>query len=141
MGESIKIEGLDKITATLDKLCDTSKLEKAMNNACLIVERDARSLCPKNTGKLRESIESNIVVESWEIKGVVGTPLEYAPYINYGTGIFAVKGGRKTPWCYQDDNGQWHTTSGQKPQPFLTNAFEQNKQAIIEQIKEGLKND
>ena len=31
--------------------------------------------------------------------------------------------GRKdVPWHYQDEEGNWHTTSGQKPNPFLTRA-------------------
>ncbi|WP_299043873.1 hypothetical protein [uncultured Campylobacter sp.] len=45
--------------------------------------------------------------------GVVYTPLEYAPYVEYGTGLFAVEGGRAdVPWSYQNDKGEWISTSG-----------------------------
>jgi HK97 gp10 family phage protein len=75
--------------------------------------------------------------------GYVFTPLEYAPYVEYGTGKFAVNGdGRKdVPWHYQDDKGEWHTTSGQKPQPFMGPALNENREEILRIIKEALHND
>ena len=71
--------------------------------------------------------------------GTVFTPLEYAPYVEYGTGLFAEKGGRKdVPWHYQDDKGEWHSTSGQKPQPFMRPALNENREEIMRIIKEAL---
>jgi hypothetical protein len=49
----------------------------------------------------------------------VGSNVEYAPYVEFGTGIYADEGGRQTPWRYQDDKGVWHITHGQKPVHFL----------------------
>ena len=75
------------------------------------------------------------------IEGVVFTPLEYAPYVEYGTGLFAEEGGRKdVPWCYQDDEGEWHTTSGQHPQPFMRPALDENREQILRILKEAIKN-
>ena len=63
----------------------------------------------------------------------------YAPYVEYGTGIFASEGnGRDTPWSYQDDEGNWHTTVGQKPQPFLKTALDKQKKNVIKIFKETL---
>ena len=45
------------------------------------------------------------------------------------------------PWNYQDDKGEWHSTSGQKPQPFMRPAVEDNRNRIIEILGEGIKND
>ena len=80
--------------------------------------------------------------ENDNIVGIVFTPLEYAPYIEFGTGLFAEDGGRmNVPWNYQDDEGNWHSTSGQKPQPFLHPALDENRELVKRTIKEGLSND
>ena len=58
--------------------------------------------------------------------GSVGCSLETAPFVHQGTGLYAKDGnGRKTPWKYEAVAGKykgWHTTRGQKPQPFLEDA-------------------
>lgn len=122
------------------QLLDEIALRNAMGRAMAIVERSAKEKAPKDTGALRRSITSEIGYEGGELVGTVFTPLEYAPYVEYGTGLFAEKGGRKdVPWCYQDDKGEWHTTSGQKPQPFMRPALNENREEIVRMIKEALK--
>jgi HK97 gp10 family phage protein len=97
---------------------------------------------PKGTGELRRSITSKVDEEGGDLVGIVYTPLEYAPYVEYGTGLFAEEGGRKdVPWHYQDDEGEWHTTSGQHPQPFMRPALNENREQIIRILKEGMNND
>ena len=96
----------------------------------------------KFAGALRSSITSKVENRNGHIEGTIFTPLEYAPYVEYGTGLFAESGGRKdVPWNYQDDKGEWHSTSGQKPQPFMRPAIEDNRNKIIEILGEGIKND
>lgn len=56
---------------------------------------------------------------------VVGTNVFYAPFIELGTGKYAEGGnGRSVPWKYQDEKGEWHTTSGYPPHPFLRPAVD-----------------
>lgn len=132
---SIRLEGLDEVLNSLDNLVDASKLDAALGKACAIVERAAKEKAPKDTGELRRSITSK--VENHE--GIVFTPLEYAPYVEFGTGLFAEEGGRThVPWNYQDDEGNWHSTSGQKPQPFMRPALDENRERILREIKEGI---
>ena len=139
---SIKFEGLDEILSSLEKLADPAKFEAAMGKACALVERDAKQNAPKDTGALRRSITSKVEHNGNEIQGIVFTPLEYAPYVEYGTGLFAEEGGRQdVPWTYQDDKGEWHTTNGQKPQPFMRPALDDNRAQILRILKEGLTND
>lgn len=139
---SIEIEGLDHLIYRLDTMTDTQNLEKSMERACLLVERSAKQRAEKDTGDLRRSITSKVEVNDDEVIGVIYTPLEYAPYVEYGTGLFAEKGGRQdVPWSYQDDKDHWHTTSGQKPQPYLRPALNQNKKKIDKFIMEGIMND
>lgn len=131
----IRLEGLEEVLGALDDLADTSNLNAALGKACALVERSAKQKAPKDTGDLRRSITSK--VEGTE--GVVYTPLEYAPYVEYGTGLFAENGGRQdVPWNYQDDKGEWHSTSGQKPQPYMRPALNENREEILRIIKEGL---
>lgn len=133
-----RIEGADHIIESLEDLIDMQKLEQTMGKACAIVERSAKQKAPKDTGALRRSITSKIEVVDDSIVGIVFTPLEYAPYVEYGTGLFAEEGGRiDVPWNYQDDKGEWHSTSGQKPQPYMRPALEENREKIKRLFEEG----
>lgn len=132
---SIEFRGLEEFIDSLEKLEDTKNVEAALGTACALVEAAAKQKAPKGNGDLRRSITSK--VENME--GVVYTPLEYAPYVEYGTGLFAENGGRTdVPWSYQDDEGEWHTTSGMPPQPYMRPALNENREQILRLIKEGL---
>ena len=133
----IQFEGLEEVLASIEELADVSNLETALGKACAIVEAEAKKKAPKDNGTLRRSITSKIDGD----KGIVFTPLFYAPYVEYGTGLFAESGGRKdVPWNYQDDEGEWHSTSGMKPHPFMRPALNENRERIVEILKEGLTN-
>lgn len=130
------LDNSDKLVSKLDKLTKTDGLEQLLNQACIIVENQAKINCPVKYGTLRNSITHEVE----GLQGVVGTNIEYAPYVELGTGLFAANGdGRKTPWSYQDENGEWHTTIGQHPQPYLKLALDQQRKAVIKLIREGLK--
>lgn len=136
-----EIKGLDAVLKKIDKTIGIEKIESNVQKACAIVERAAKENAPKGTGELRRSIASRVETDSdGNITGLVFSPLEYAPYVEYGTGLFAEEGnGRKdVPWNYQDDKGEWHSTSGMKPQPFLRPALEDNRVKIILTLKEGM---
>lgn len=138
----IRIEGIEEVIAKLDDVVDIQQVKKSMGKACALVERSAKQKAPKGTGELRRSITSKVENEAGGVVGVVFTPLEYAPYVEYGTGLFAENGGRTdVPWHYKDDEGEWHTTSGQHPQPFMRPALNENREQVIRILKEGITND
>ena len=140
MDFDIKFEGLDKIIDKIEDFDDVREMTSAMQQACNIVESAAKDKAPKDTGALRRSITSKVEVNGSEIDGTVFTPLEYAAFCEYGTGLFAENGnGRKTPWVYMDDKGNYHYTRGQHPQPYMRPALEENKDKIINMIKGALK--
>ena len=135
---NVEFEGAEKLIARLDKMSDEAALRKNLETAALLVERSAKQKAPKDTGALRRSITSKVE----GLEGIVYTPLEYAPYIEYGTGLFAEGNGRKdVPWNYQDDKGNWHSTSGLKPHPFMRPSLDENRQKILDILKEGVVND
>lgn len=115
---------------------DLSKyLSQGMAKACAVVQKSAREKAPSDTGALRRSIDFEVEEDGTE--GVVFSNLEYAPYVEVGTGIHSSKGnGRKTPWVYEGSHG-WVTTSGNKAQPFLEPAAMENQSEIAKQF-EGL---
>lgn len=132
----IEFNSFEELNEKLEKLVDKKKIEAALEKACALVERDAKTKAPKGNGELRRSIASRVE----DLRGIVYTPLEYAPYVEYGTGLFAEEGGRlDVPWCYQDDEGNWHSTSGQKPQPYMRPALNENRERIKKILMEGLK--
>jgi HK97 gp10 family phage protein len=135
MSAEIKFEGLDEILDKLEKISSDANIEGALGTCCALVERSAKQKAPKDNGELRRSITSKVE----GTQGIVFTPLEYAPYVEYGTGLFAESGGRMdVPWNYQDDEGEWHSTSGQKPQPFMRPALDENQETIKRLIMEEL---
>lgn len=133
---SIEFRGLDEVLEELENLVSPEQLEKGLEDACLIVVRAAKQKAPKGrTGELARSITHKVE----EYQGIVYTPLEYAPYVEFGTGIFAENGGRTdVPWHYQDEKGEWHTTSGMPPHPYMRPALDENREAIINAIKGGV---
>ena len=133
----IEFEGIEEVLDSIDSLADLEGLQSALGKACAVVEASAKQKAPKDTGALARSITSKIE----DTEGIIFTPLEYAPYVEYGTGLFAEEGGRSTPWVYKDDKGEWHRTSGQKPHPFMRPALEENREKIINILKEGIGND
>lgn len=136
------IKGLDAVIQSIEDIADTDKIKAAMYKSCALVERTAKQTAPKDTGALRNSIQSEVQETGGEITGVVFTPLEYAPYVEYGTGLFAEENGRKTPWIYEDEKtGEQIFTRGQKPQPFLRPALFENKEQITRLLGESVKND
>lgn len=100
----------------------------------------AKDLCPVGEaygGTLRGSI--GFIVDEAEQAVAVGTNVEYAPYVELGTGKY-YPGGRPTPWRYKDAQGNWHTTSGQEAQPFLQPAVADHAQTYRNIIEDELKN-
>lgn len=136
---AISVEGIDAVIEMLEKVSPET-VNAAVGQACAIVERTAKETAPKGTGELRRSITSKVETSGSAVKGTVYTPLEYAPYVEFGTGIFSSTGnGRKdVPWHYKDEKGNWHTTSGMSPRPYLIPALKSNRDKIISTIKEGL---
>ena len=131
----IRFEGLEAVMEAMDEVANIEGVEQAIQQSCALVERSAKQKAPKRTGALRASITSDVSGTT----GKVYTALEYAPYVEFGTGLFAEKGGRTdVPWWYRDASGEWHSTSGQHPQPYMRPALDENRDRIMNLLKECL---
>ena len=115
----------------------SSAVAKALERCGMQAEGYAKDLVPVDTGNLRNSISHKVDASAKEV--YIGTNNEYAAYVELGTGKY-YKGGRQDPWVYQDDNGKWHHTNGQRAQPYLKPAVADHKQTYRNIIEDELKN-
>jgi len=90
-------------------------IEQALIKSALFVERDAKINSPVDTGRLRASlshVENDFGSDNPSVE--IGTNVEYAPAIEFGT-------------------------SKQPAKPFLFPAFNGNKQKILKELAKALK--
>lgn len=155
MADEVKVEGIANVLKRFDDLKDVQAMEAAIGKACALVERVAKQKAPKGDGELRRSISSKVI----GLTGEVFTPLDYAPYVEFGTGIFAEdnKGRKEVPWVYVEGAGsakgkktihteesadravaflrakglEAYKTRGEKPQPYLRPALYENREEIL----------
>lgn len=160
-----EIQGVEAIIERLDGIANPEKMRQAIAKAVMIVERQAKinaQALSEGDGTLAGSIASRID----DYSGEVYTPLFYAPYVEFGTGIEAEggKGRQDVPWVYVEHSGteggaqksytleeaeravaylrskglEAHYTYGQKPQPFMRTALDEHRDKITEILKGGL---
>lgn len=133
----MKVEFHDNSQEVLSAL--ESAVERALEKCGITAESIAKANITKqkavDTGNLRNSITHKVSGDSVYI----GTNVEYAPYIELGTGKY-YDGGRPTPWVYQDEEGNWHHTHGQRARPYLKPAVADHKQTYRNIIEDELKN-
>lgn len=127
------IEIIDNTREVLEALKKAK--ERALEMIGLKAERYAKEKCPVDTGNLRNSI-THAVDNSKDVV-YIGTNVEYAPYVELGTGIY-YQGGRNTAWGFLDTNGGSHYTHGQKPQPYLKPAATEHSKEYREILKNEL---
>lgn len=101
--------------------------------------------------EIRSAAARNSRVDSGQLKGSwrtiigkgraeIGSELENAIWEEFGTGEYAVSGGRKGGWRYQDAKGNWHFTRGKTPNHTLQRAFDKNEAKIKRRAEEIIKN-
>jgi phage gpG-like protein len=114
---NVKIEGLDALFSNLQEWGKRkqAKMQQALKWVAADIERDAKSMCPWQTGRLRASISYNWTdsgkgfgsvdgkadtadgvgqptdVPAGGFAVVVGTNVEYAPFVEFGHTIHAEK--------------------------------------------------
>lgn len=113
-------------------------LKKAIQTALEMIgmtaEHHAKKKCPVDTGNLRNSITH--VVDDDSV--YIGTNVEYAAYVELGTGVY-YPGGRQGGWAYVNDEGNGHFTYGSKPRPFLKPAATEHSAEYKKLFESALK--
>ncbi len=101
----------------------------------VFIDSEATNRCQSTSGELRDSIGYRVGEDSVTI----GATAPHAPYLEFGTGIYAESGGRQTPWVYKHPKYGWVTTSGSPAQPFLLPAVEENLDRLKKLAAEAFK--
>ena len=151
---NVSIKGVDRLTQRFNKIANM-ELSAAMNKATQLVHGQAKELAPVNKngggGKLAGSIRMQVKDTGKAIEGRVYTNVEYAPYVEFGTGIkgngtypYKVEGlnleYRDKGWAYFDeDKGEWIYTKGQVAQPYMYPALKDNEKTIKRMFKNAVK--
>ncbi len=129
---------MDKLGKISENL--TGGLQAALDEAGQIVRKAAVLNCASqdivDTGRLMGSIESTVEGNS----AVIGPTVDYGAYVEFGTGSKGSKSvahTTKKQWTYYS-GGQFYTTSGQKPRPFLVPALKNNSAEIKRIIRQAV---
>ena len=82
------IEGLDELLATLSGLGGNVKesARKGLERGAKKIQKNAKFLATVDTGRLRNSIKTKSEITQDGAKAQVFTNVEYAPYVEFGTG-------------------------------------------------------
>ena len=109
----LEIRGLKALQAKAAQMIEDlhgKPMLDGMRRATMLVSKDAKILSPVDTGLLRSSITPDVELEGWNVIGVVGSNVFYAPYQETGT------------------------SRGLKGKRYLQRAFEKNLTAIKDLI-------
>jgi len=116
---SIELQGMQALqrwAETRVRALQGNRVLAAMRNSVLMVERQAKINSPVDTGRLRASITPDVGIgEGNAVEGIVGTNVEYAPWVEFREAKHAV--------------GQSH---------YLGDAYLQSMQYIREQLGEAV---
>lgn len=144
------VKNVDRLLKRLNNIANMD-LTSTMNKATLMVHAQAKTLAPADTGLLRGSIHQEVKKKGKSVIGRVYTNVQYAPYVEFGTGSkgngtypYKPKGlsltYRSTPWVYTPDGGEtFYKTKGQVAQPYMYPALKRNEKAIRRLFKEEVK--
>jgi HK97 gp10 family phage protein len=99
MSLTYQLKGHDQLMRKLNKSPEYfKKAGKAMiQKAAFIAQAEAVKKAPVDTAALRKSITTKVQVTANNVIGRVGTNLEYAPYQEFGTGVYGTRGTQIMP--------------------------------------------
>lgn len=111
-------------------------LISGVSKAALLVQGSAKNKAPVDSGALRQSIRADKAkIQGENVTATVSTNLEYAPYVEFGTGSRGQSTNTNTEVevSYRSD---WR---GNKAQPFLWPALRENRNNSIKIIREEVR--
>lgn len=106
----------------------------AMRKSVFLVEAEAKALVPRRTGRLFSSIQGDVAAGD-EIQGTVGTNVEYAPFVEFGTGPHDIAPVHALALHFEIGGRSVFAARvhhpGTKAEPYLGPALERSKPSII----------
>lgn len=148
MNIDMKVTGVKELLQRLEALKDlekSPKVDKALGKGAARIQAQVKMLTPVDTGNLRNKI---FLDHPKLMEYAVQTNVEYALYVEYGTGKLgdpSVPHTNKESWTYYSDKLKHYvTTHGQKPAHMFTKGFATAHKTAFEiiqkEVKEIIKN-
>lgn len=146
---TVSIKNVDRLIQRFNQVANMD-LKDTMVKAVTLVHGEAKSLAPVDTGNLAGSIHMEVKANKRKLEGRVFTNLEYAPYVEFGTGSkgngtypHKVKGLKLSykddPWVYTPDGGEtFYYTEGQVAQPYMYPALKNNEKKIKKLFQDSI---
>lgn len=127
------VKGLDSLLRKLDALGGNSQkaLRTGIFQATKKVQGDAKDLAPVaevDGGTLRNSIQASVEEKGGKIVGKVSTNVEYAAYVEFGTGQRGESS--PSPPKYDGELNYRQDWAGMAAQPYMYPAAAQNKDIV-----------
>ena len=87
MNLSIKLVGLQELQQKFSQSPNvvSEELNKAMQDSVITLQGEVRGLTPVDTGRLRQSVATDVRSVGGTVIGTVGSVVTYAPFVEFGT--------------------------------------------------------
>lgn len=138
----VKLKGLQKAIRNLeswqtDRIKDAAR---AVERSSLNVEREAKNAAPVDTGRLRSDIQRAVTkTEAGRvIAAQVGNSVEYAPFVEFGTGLLVDVPAEQTEYAAQF-KGKTGAVVNRRARPYLFPAWERERPRLVEELIRVLK--
>ncbi len=135
-----EVKGLVETRAKLEQVIEDlhgAEFKEGMQEAVLLVLRDAREAAPVDTGRLKNSITGEVTINplTGDVKGIVGSNVVYAPYMELGTKPHWPPVSALQTWARRHGMNAFLVAraiarKGLKPRKFLQEAYDHNKPEI-----------
>lgn len=130
------IQGLDRVLARIANIDEAlaTKVDKEIGQAAINIANTARSLVPGGAGELSNSIG---VDQSQHNERIVGTPLLFGAYVEFGTGEFVFI----TPVAFTEEQKEFAKQfyvngKGRMPaSPYLFPALAEETPKVLQRIR------
>lgn len=133
------VDGLSDVLRKLEALKGIEKdprIDKALGRGAARIQAAVKLVTPVDTGNLRNKI---MVVHEKMMEYAVSTNVEYAVFVEYGTGKLgdpSVPHTSKDHWTYYNEVLQKYiTTHGQKPAHMFTKGFASAHKTAFEIVR------
>lgn len=123
------MQNLNSLIRKLNRLGgDKAPLVRGIKKATIKVQGDAKLLAPVDTGRLRNSIQAETKEIGGKVVGRIFTNLEYAPYVEFGTG----QRGEASPSPPKSPDDLYYRQDwvGMGAQPYMYPAAKQNEKIV-----------
>lgn len=134
------MQNLNSLIRKLNRLGgDKAPLVRGIKKATIKVQGDAKLLAPVDTGRLRNSIQAETKEIGGKVVGRIFTSLEYAPYVEFGTG----QRGEASPSPPKSPDDLYYRQDwvGMEAQPYMYPAAKQNEKIVPKIVGDEIRKD